>query len=79
MTTKSNKISELKIEYPIIKVGSDEIGYTELDSIAYEAKIAEWADNILAKEAQEAQEAAAKQALLDKLGITAEEAKLLLS
>lgn len=79
MTTKSQKIATLKAQYPIIKIGSEEMGYTELDSIAYEAKIAEWADNIMAKEAQEAQQATAKQALLDKLGITGDEAKLLLS
>ena len=82
MTKKSDKIAALKAEYPSLKVGSDETGYTDLNADEYEAKIDEWADNLLAKEAQEAQqaqEAAAKEALLTKLGITADEAKLLLS
>ena len=78
MTTKVEKISELKILYPTIQIGSDEVGYTALNADEYETKIAEWADNTLAKEAQEAEALAAKQALLDKLGITAEEAQLLL-
>jgi len=78
MTTKENKIAELKAEHPTIKIGSDEIGYTQLNDAEYEAKIAEWADNILAKEAEETTKAAAKQALLDKLGITEKESALLL-
>lgn len=78
MTTKADKIAALKGEYPSIKVGSDEIGYKELDSKEYEAKIAEWADNALAKEAEITAALEAKQALLDKLGITEDEAKLLL-
>ena len=78
MTTKAEKIAAFKAEYPTLKVGSDETGYTELNADEYEAKISEWADNILAKEAEETAKAAAKQALLDKLGITAEEAALLL-
>ena len=78
MTTKAEKIAAFKAEYPTLKVGSDETGYTELNADEYEAKISEWADNILAKEAEETARAAAKQALLDKLGITEEEAQLLL-
>ena len=78
MTTKSDKIAALKAEYPVIKTGSDEIGYTELSAEDYEAKIAEWADNLLAKEAEELAAIEAKQALLSKLGITENEAKLLL-
>lgn len=79
MTTKAEKIAALKTQYPTLRVGSDETGYTDLNADEYEAIISEWADTILAKEAQLAQEAAEKQALLDKLGITADEAKLLLS
>ncbi len=78
MTTKAEKVTELKAEYPVLLNGSDETGYTELNADEYEAKISEWADNILAKEAEETAKAAAKQALLDKLGITQEEAQLLL-
>jgi hypothetical protein len=76
--TKQDKIAALKTQYPTLRVGSEEAGYTELSAEDYEAKIAEWADNILAKEAEETTKAAAKQALLDKLGITEDEAALLL-
>ena len=79
MTVKQDKIAALKAEYPTLKVGSDEAGYAELSSEDYEAKIAEWADNQLAAEAELAKAEADKAALLAKLGITADEAKLLLS
>ena len=78
MTTKENKIAELKAEHPTIRIGSDEIGYTQLNDAEYEAMVAEWADNALIKETQKAEALATKQALLDKLGITEEEAVLLL-
>jgi hypothetical protein len=76
--TKQDKIAALKTQYPTLRVGSEETGYTELSAEDYEAKIAEWADNALAKEAQEIEALATKTALLDKLGITQEEAQLLL-
>jgi hypothetical protein len=79
MTTKADKIAALKAEYPTLKTGSDETGYTELNSEDYEATIAEWADNQLATEAALAKAETDKEALLTKLGITADEAKLLLS
>jgi hypothetical protein len=86
MVTHSNKIAELKAKYPTLKTGDDLTGYVELTPEEYEAKIAEWADAELAAEAADAAEvakieaaAAAKEALLERLGITADEAKLLLS
>ena len=83
MTTLNQMIEIIKAENPNgLRTGSNETGYTDLTDAEYEAKIAEWAEARLAKEAQEeqqAQEAAAKEALLTKLGITADEAKLLLS
>ena len=86
MATKANKITALKLEFPTLKVGSDEAGYTELDADEYEATIEQWADVQLADEAKAAadkaiaeQSATDKAALLAKLGITADEAKLLLS
>ena len=83
MTTLNEMIEIIKAENPNgLRTGSNETGYTDLTDAEYEAKIAEWAEARLAKEAQEeqqAQEAAAKEALLTKLGITADEAKLLLS
>jgi hypothetical protein len=77
--TKQDKIAALKTQYPTLQVGSEEIGYTELSAEDYEAKIAEWADNELAAEAKLAKAEADKEALLAKLGISADEAKLLLS
>ena len=79
MTTKQDKIAALKAEYPTLRVGSEEAGYTELSAEDYEATIIEWADNQLAAEAELAKAEADKEALLAKLGITADEAKLLLS
>ena len=85
MVTHSKKIAELKAKYPIIKIGDDLTGYVELNAEEYEAKIDEWANAelateaaIAAEEAKKEADAIAKQALLDKLGITAEEAQLLL-
>ena len=54
----------------------------EMDADEYEATIAQWEANEverLAKQAQADAKATAKAALLSKLGITAEEARLLLS
>jgi hypothetical protein len=82
MTTKQEKIAALKIQYPTLRTGSDEAGYVDFTPAEYEATIAEWADNLLADEekvAKLAQAEADKEALLAKLGITADEAKLLLS
>ena len=80
--TKNELIAQLKKDYSTIREGSDEQGYVELSAEDYEARIAQWAENMLAKqaEAQAKLDAEnAKAALLDRLGITAEEAKLLLS
>ena len=82
MTTKAEAIAAYKLEYPTLRVGDDEQGYTDLSPADYEATIAQWADNQLADEAIAAkaeQAATDKAALLAKLGISADEAKLLLS
>ena len=79
MTTKTEKIAALKTEYPTLRVGDDERGYTDLSAADYEATIAAWADNQLAEEAAAIKAEADKAALLVKLGLTADEAKLLLS
>jgi hypothetical protein len=82
MTTLNEMIQTLKTEYPTLRVGDEEQGYTQLNSTAYDAKIAEWAQARLEKQAKIAEaetKAQAKAALLSKLGITAEEAQLLLS
>jgi len=75
-------IELLKSEFPTLRLGDDDAGYTELSADEYEAKIAEWADARLAKEAKAAEaeaNAQAKVELLERLGITKDEAKLLIS
>ena len=81
MKTREQFIAELKLAYPSIQIGGGDF-YETLSATDYEAKIGEWADNQLVKQAEaEAAEQAKtdKAALLAKLGITADEAKLLLS
>jgi len=81
MKTKEQIIAELKLENPTLQRGSDETGYEEITGAEYDEVINSWADAAYAKEleARQAAEAAAKrQALLDKLGITEDEARLLL-
>lgn len=53
MTSKSDKIAALKLEYPSLKVGSDESGYTDLTTAEYETTIEAWAISILDNEARE--------------------------
>lgn len=87
MTTKADRIAALKLEFPTLKIGSDETGYTDLSDAEYEAKIESWADAILAKEelmrakAKAEEEAvaakAAAQAKLAALGLTADDLKAL--
>ena len=81
MATKAEIVAALKLQYPEVKVGGGEV-YEILTPAEYEAIIESWADNVLADEAKA--EAALKAetdkaTLLAKLGITAEEATLLLS
>ena len=85
MTTKSELISELKLAYPTLRTGSDEGGYTDLSSAEYTATIGKWADDAISEAAALAAEqaitdaaATQKAALLARLGITADEAKLLI-
>jgi hypothetical protein len=86
MTTKEEMIEIIKAENPNgLRSGNDADGYVDFTPVEYEATIAEWADNRLAKEASnvakaeaKAQAATDKAALLARLGITEEEAALLL-
>jgi hypothetical protein len=83
MTTKQEMLAIIKAENPKgLKVGSDQDGYTELSKAESDAILNNWADARLAKEVAltEAEaKAAQKAALLDRLGITEDEAKLLLA
>jgi len=79
--TKEQKIAALKLQYPTItKQINDEI--VEIKGKDYQTLLSDWADVQLNREAKEAEveaEALAKSALLVKLGINEDEAKLLLS
>jgi hypothetical protein len=82
MTTKNEMINLLKKEFPTLQLGDDQKGYTQLSPEQYEEQINLWADARLAKEAEEAKiqaKAQAKAELLNRLGITEDESKLLLS
>lgn len=78
MITKEEMITIIKKENPTLRIGNDEIGYTNLSADEYETTISEWAANRLAKLSKIAEAEAKRQALLDKLGITEDEAKLLM-
>jgi hypothetical protein len=82
MTTKEEIIAAIKAENPTLRAGSDEDGYVDLTVEEYEAEVNRWADARLTKLANKEalkKAEADKKALLAKLGITADEAKLLLS
>ncbi len=79
--TKAEIIAQLKSDFPTLNKTFDGVE-SEMTAEEYEAQIETWADIELARIAE--QEAATlkaseKQALLDRLGLTADEAKLLLS
>jgi acetamidase/formamidase len=81
MKTKSEIIAELKAEYPTLRDGSEELGYRQLTVEQYEDTIERWAGWILYQEELEAaaeKAVADKAALLARLGITEDEAQLLL-
>ncbi len=74
-------ISLLKKENPTLRVGNEDNGYTELSVNEYDAVISQWADARLLKEKAKAEaetKEAQRQAILDRLGLTADEAKLIL-
>ena len=78
MTTKNEMIAIIKAENTNgLRIGDEDNGYTDLSPADYEAQINEWADNRLAKEAEEL-EAAKPLTLADKLdsiGLTIPELK----
>jgi uncharacterized protein YPO0396 len=81
MASLETKIAELKVQYPTLTKGiNDQV--ISLSDDEYKTTIAKWAEYELQQEVAEAekvQSEADKAALLSKLGITADEAKLLLS
>ena len=73
--------TDFRKEYPSLKQNVNGVDI-DLTAEEYEATIAQWEANQAAQAAEKAEEeakATAKAALLSKLGITAEEAVLLLS
>jgi hypothetical protein len=80
MTTKADLIAQCKTENPTMTATINGVE-TLLSDAEYEAACSDWAEMRIAQIADEnakAQVAADKVALLAKLGITADEAKLLL-
>ena len=67
MTTLNEMIEIIKAENPTLRIGDDEAGYTDLSAADYEATIAEWANNRLAKLAQLAEAEAVETAKLDAI------------
>ena len=81
MTKLSDKIKALKVQYPSLTKGVNE-EVIELTADEYEATIAEWAQNELDAEAVKAEKIALqtqKDAILQRLGLTQNEATLLLT
>jgi hypothetical protein len=78
MATKIEIIKRLKAENPKIYHNTNNV-QTEVTGDDYDALIESWADFQIAKIAEEKAQANAKQAILDRLGLTADEVKLLLS
>lgn len=79
--TKNEMITKLKKEFPNL-TGQSNNEVFDLSAEEYEATIERWADNRLKAAAEEAEIQAketAKAELLTKLGITADEAALLLA
>ena len=82
MTTKNEMLKIIELENPDgLRIGDEENGYTQLSDKEAKLIFEQWADARLAKQIKLAEaeaKAQAKAALLDRLGITADEAKLLL-
>lgn len=78
MKTKAQVIADIRAENPTVQIGDDEQGYTQLTGDNYEAVIADWAEARYSKLKSIEDKESAKAALLSKLGITEDEAKLLL-
>ena len=83
MTTLNEMIEKLKAEYPTLRVGDEEQGYSQLNSTEYDAKIAEWAQARLAKQAKiaeaeaKAQAKATAESKLAALGLTTDDLRAL--
>ena len=80
MKTKEQLLAAFKLEYPTLRVGNEEEGYTQLSNADYEATLASWADTQIAKESAKAEaetKRAAAEAKLAALGLTSDDLKAL--
>ena len=80
--TKNQIIEKFKKDYPVLTIGNDEDGYRNMTDSEYNDMIGKWADSELEVQAEakvKSDKDLARSALLTKLGITADEAALLLS
>jgi hypothetical protein len=80
MKTKNQLIQEFELEYPTLRIGNDEEGYTELSDADYTATIESWADRQIAKDQAQQETQDKREAALSKLaplGLTAEDLKAL--
>ena len=81
--TLTEIITQLKLDFPVLKVGSDQDGYIELTSKEYDEIIQQWANAELQKQTKELAKAQANEAKataeakLAALGLTAEDLKAL--
>ena len=53
MTTLDEMIEIIKSENPTLRIGDEELGYSELSAAEYNKKITEWAEARLEKEAKQ--------------------------
>ena len=80
MKTKEQLLAAFKLEYPTLRVGNEEEGYTQLSNADYEATLESWADTQIAKELAQQETQTKLDAALSKLaalGLTADDLKAL--
>lgn len=77
MATLENKIAQLKAEYPTLTYGINDETF-QMSEQQYEETITSWATLAIQLESEAQAKAASRQAILDRLGLTEEEARLLL-
>jgi hypothetical protein len=78
--TKNEIIESLKAEHPILRIGDEKNGYTNLSQEEYELTIEKWANAQLEIKTKEAKAEAAKEAAeakLAALGLTTDDLKAL--
>ena len=80
--TKTEIIEQFKKDYPVLTLGNDENGYRDMTKNEYDEMILSWAENVIAEQLETKllkDKESKRLAVLEKLGLTTEEAELLLS